>query len=231
VRAIKGVKHVRVASGLRYDLAVLSPEYIEELVTHHVGGYLKIAPEHTEEGPLSKMMKPGIGSYYRFKQLFDSFSKKAGKEQYLIPYFISAHPGTTDNDMVNLALWLKKNDFRPDQVQAFLPTPLAIATAMYHSERNPLKRVSYRSEKVKIIRNSEQRRLHKALLRYHDAENWPIIRKALLNMGRGDLIGNGKQHLVPAWQPADKSVAPHQPNPPRKKKGGPGRTTPRRNKR
>jgi uncharacterized radical SAM protein YgiQ len=231
VRAIKGVKHVRVASGLRYDLAVLSPEYIEELVTHHVGGYLKIAPEHTEEGPLSKMMKPGIGSYYRFKQLFDSFSKKAGKEQYLIPYFISAHPGTTDNDMVNLALWLKKNDFRPDQVQAFLPTPLAIATAMYHSERNPLKRVSHRSEKVKIIRNSEQRRLHKALLRYHDVENWPIIRKALLNMGRGDLIGNGRQHLVPAWQPADKGGSPHKPKTARKKKGGPGRTTPRRNKR
>ena len=229
-RSIKGVKQVRVSSGLRYDLAVLSPEYIEELVTHHVGGYLKIAPEHTEDGPLSKMMKPGIGSYYRFKKLFDRFSRQAGKEQYLIPYFISAHPGTTDTDMLNLALWLKRNDFRPDQVQAFLPTPLAIATAMYHSERNPLKRVSHRSDKVRVIRNPQQRRLHKALLRYHDPENWPLIRQALVNMGRQDLIGNGKEQLVPAQQPANRPRGGAR-NVPRTKKGGPGRTTPRRKQR
>ncbi len=229
VRRIKGVKHVRVASGLRYDLAVLSPDYIEELVTHHVGGYLKIAPEHTEEGPLSKMMKPGIGSYYRFKKLFDHFSKKAGKEQYLIPYFISAHPGTTDTDMLNLALWLKQNDFRPDQVQAFLPTPLAIATAMYHTERNPLKRVSHRSPKVRVIRNPQQRRLHKALLRYHDPENWAVIRQALINMGRSDLIGSGKQHLVPAQQASGWRKTGGR-NAPRIKKGGPDRTTSRRKK-
>jgi len=205
-RKIKGIKKVNVASGLRYDLAVKSPEYIKELVTHHVGGYLKIAPEHTERGPLSKMMKPGIGSYYEFKELFEKYSREAGKEQYLIPYFISAHPGTTDTDMVNLALWLKQNDFKPDQVQAFLPTPLAIATAMYHTEKNPLKKVNHRSEKVRIIRKAEQRKLHKALLRYHDPENWPIIRQALKNMGLNNLIGNGKQHLVPAWQPKHKSA-------------------------
>jgi uncharacterized radical SAM protein YgiQ len=201
-RALPGIKKVFVASGLRYDLAVESPEYIRELVTHHVGGYLKIAPEHIEEGPLSKMMKPGVGSYDRFKKLFDKYSKEAGKEQYLIPYFISAHPGTSDEDMLNLALWLKRNDFRLDQVQAFLPTPLAIASAMYHTGKNPLKRVRYDSEKVSTVRGAKQRRLHKAFLRYHDPENWPLLRATLKKMGRADLIGNGKKHLVPSWQPA-----------------------------
>jgi len=130
-RDIKGVKKILISSGLRYDLAVLNPEYVKELVTHHVGGYLKIAPEHTEGGPLSKMMKPGIGAYDRFKQLFDRFSKEAGKEQYLIPYFIAAHPGTTDQDMMHLALWLKKNGFRADQVQTFYPSPMASATSTF----------------------------------------------------------------------------------------------------
>lgn len=201
-RAVKGVKKVLIGSGLRYDLAVRSPEYIKELVTHHVGGYLKIAPEHTESGPLSKMMKPGIGAYDKFKQLFERFSREAGKEQYLIPYFIAAHPGTSDEDMVNLALWLKRNDFRLDQVQNFLPTPMALATTMYHSERNPLKRVGRGSEAVEVIRAGRQRRLHKAFLRYHDPENWPMLREALKAMGHADLIGNGKKHLIPAWQPA-----------------------------
>ena len=203
-RKLPGIKKVFVASGLRYDLAVQSPEYVKELVTHHVGGYLKIAPEHTEQGPLSKMMKPGIGTYDAFKKMFDKYSKEAGKEQYLIPYFISAHPGTTDEDMLNLALWLKKNDFRPDQVQAFLPTPLAIASAMYHTGKNPLRKVTKDSEKVSIIRGGRQRRLHKAFLRYHDPENWPLLRETLKKMGRADLIGNGKKHLVPAWQPKGK---------------------------
>ncbi len=197
-RSIEGIKKVFVASGLRYDLAVESFDYIRELVTHHVGGYLKIAPEHSEQGPLTKMMKPGIESYYQFKKLFGQYSTQAGKEQYLIPYFISAHPGTTDTDMVNLAIWLKKNGFRPDQVQAFLPTPLSIATAMYYSAKNPLKKVNHRSEKVRVIDKPEQRKLHKALLRYHDPENWPLIRQALKNMGRQDLIGSAKAQLVPA---------------------------------
>ncbi len=200
-RQLKGIKKVNVASGLRYDLAVESPEYIQELVTHHVGGYLKIAPEHTEQNVLSKMMKPGIGTYDKFKELFDKYSKQAGKEQYLIPYFISAHPGTTDADMMNLAIWLKKNKFRTDQVQAFIPTPLAIASAMYHSGKNPLKKVNHRSENVKVVKGEKQRRLHKAFLRYHDPENWPLLREALKNMGRADLIGNGKHHLIPGWQP------------------------------
>lgn len=201
-RALPGVKKILIASGLRYDLAVESPEYVKELVTHHVGGYLKIAPEHTEEGPLSKMMKPGIGSYDRFKQMFEKFSKEAGKEQYLIPYFIAAHPGTTDEDMMNLALWLKRNGFRADQVQAFYPSPMATATAMYHSGKNPLRKVTYKSDAVGTVKGERQRRLHKAFLRYHDPNNWPLLREALKSMGRADLIGNGKHQLIPSIQPA-----------------------------
>jgi|TARA_B110000285_G_scaffold182694_1_gene206567 uncharacterized radical SAM protein YgiQ len=196
-RDIDGVKKVLIASGLRYDLAVKTPEYVKELVSEHVGGYLKIAPEHTEGGPLSKMMKPGIGTYDEFKEMFDKYSKEAGKEQYLIPYFIAGHPGTRDEDMVNLALWLKQHGFRADQVQSFYPSPMAAATAMYYSGKNPIKRISRTSEDVTVPKGARQRRLHKAFLRYHDPENWPMLRQALKNMGRNDLIGNGKKHLVP----------------------------------
>ncbi|MBS0395932.1 MAG: YgiQ family radical SAM protein, partial [Proteobacteria bacterium] len=201
-RALPGVKKVLIASGVRYDLAVESPEYVKELTQHHVGGYLKIAPEAIAEGPLSKMMKPGIGSYDRFKELFDRYSKEAGKEQYLIPYFIAAHPGTSDEDMLELALWLKRNGFRADQVQAFLPSPMATATAMWHTGKNPLRRVTRTSEEVRVPKGLKVRRLHKAFLRYHDANNWPLLREALKRMGRADLIGSGKHQLVPAWQPA-----------------------------
>jgi len=200
-RALKGIKKILIGSGLRYDLAVQSPEYVKELVQHHVGGYLKIAPEHTEQGPLTKMMKPGIGSYDKFKRMFEKYSEEAGKKQYLIPYFIAAHPGTSDEDMMNLALWLKKNGFRADQVQTFYPSPMATATAMYHSNRNPLRKITRDSESVDIVRGERRRRLHKAFLRYHDANNWPVLREALKAMGRADLIGNGKQHLIPTWQP------------------------------
>lgn len=202
-RALKGVKKILIGSGLRYDLAVKSPEYVKELVQHHVGGYLKIAPEHTEGGPLSKMMKPGIGSYDRFKQMFEKYSEEAGKKQYLIPYFIAAHPGTSDEDMMNLAIWLKKNGFRADQVQTFYPSPMATATTMYHTGLNSLKGIHRddRAESVDIVRGEKRRRLHKAFLRYHDPNNWPLLRDALKSMGRADLIGNGKQHLIPTWQP------------------------------
>ncbi|WP_300319837.1 YgiQ family radical SAM protein [Accumulibacter sp.] len=201
-RAVPGVKKVLISSGLRYDLAVRDPQYVRELVSHHVGGYLKIAPEHTEDGPLAHMMKPGMGSYEQFKAMFEKFSKEAGKEQYLIPYFIAAHPGTTDQDMLNLALWLKRNGFRLDQVQTFLPTPMALATAMYHSRKNPLHKVGRTSGQVETVRTGRQRRLHKAFLRYHDANNWPLLREALKQMGRADLIGNGRQQLIPSFQPA-----------------------------
>lgn len=210
-RSLPGIKKVLIASGVRYDLAVESPEYVKELVQHHVGGYLKIAPEAIAEGPLSKMMKPGVGTYDRFKALFDRYSKEAGKEQYLIPYFIAAHPGTTDEDMLELALWLKRNGFRADQVQAFLPSPMATATAMWHSGKNPLRRVGRDTEGVVVPKGLKVRRLHKAFLRYHDANNWPLLREALKRMGRADLIGGGKAHLVPAWQPAGTGGAPAAP--------------------
>jgi uncharacterized radical SAM protein YgiQ len=202
-RALKGVKKILISSGLRYDLAVQSPEYVKELVTHHVGGYLKIAPEHTEQGPLTKMMKPGIGTYDKFKTLFEKYSAEAGKKQYLIPYFIAAHPGTSDEDMMHLAIWLKKNGFRADQVQTFYPSPMATATTMYHTGKNPLRKITRDSETVDIVRGDKRRRLHKAFLRYHDANNWPLLREALKTMGRADLIGNGKHHLIPTFQPLD----------------------------
>ncbi len=207
-RQLRGVKKILIGSGLRYDLAVQNPEYVKELVQHHVGGYLKIAPEHTESGPLSKMMKPGIGTYDRFKAMFEQYSAEAGKKQYLIPYFIAAHPGTSDEDMMNLALWLKRNGFKADQVQTFYPSPMATATAMYHSGLNPLRGIHRdagpggRAEKVDIVRGEKRRRLHKAFLRWHDPNNWPLLREALKTMGRADLIGNGRQHLIPTYQPA-----------------------------
>jgi uncharacterized radical SAM protein YgiQ len=201
-RALPGIKKILIGSGLRYDLANESPEYVKELVTHHVGGYLKIAPEHTETGPLTKMMKPGVGSYDKFKDMFDRFSLEAGKKQFLVPYFIAAHPGTSDEDMMHLAVWLKQHSFRADQVQTFYPSPMATATAMYHTQRNPLRKITRKSEKVDVVRDEPRRRLHKAFLQYHRAENWPLLREALTRMGRADLIGNGKMQLIPAWQPA-----------------------------
>ncbi|MCB1662993.1 MAG: YgiQ family radical SAM protein [Pseudomonadales bacterium] len=201
-RQIPGIKNIAIASGLRYDLAIRDPEYVKELVTHHVGGYLKIAPEHTEDAVLSKMMKPGIGSYEQFKKMFEKYSKEAGKKQYLIPYFIAAHPGCEDMDMLNLALWLKRNKFRIDQVQTFYPSPMSLATAMYHSDRDPLRKVSYKDKRIYTPKNIEQRRLQKAFLRYHDEKNWPVLRKALVVMGRADLIGNGPNQLIPAERKA-----------------------------
>ncbi|PLR45915.1 YgiQ family radical SAM protein [Chimaeribacter arupi] len=206
-RALPGIKKVLIASGVRYDLAVADPRYIRELATHHVGGYLKIAPEHTEAGPLAMMLKPGMGSYHRFKALFDTYSREAGKEQYLIPYFIAAHPGTTDLDMVNLACWLKQQRFRLDQVQNFYPSPLATSTTMYHSGKNPLTKVAYHSADVTVPRGDRQRRLHKALLRYHDPANWPLIRQALEAIGLKQLIGPRRDCLVPAATLAEQRAA------------------------
>jgi uncharacterized radical SAM protein YgiQ len=220
-RALPGIKKVLVASGLRYDLAVKSPEYVRELATHHVGGYLKIAPEHTEAGPLAKMLKPGIGAYDAFKRLFDEASAQAGKKQYLIPYFIASHPGTTDEDMLALALWLKKNGFRADQVQTFLPSPMATATAMYHSGKNPLRKVRRDSEDVAVPRGLKVRRLHKAFLRYHDPASWPVLREALRRLGRADLIGSAPHQLVPLRQPGTVSSLERAQGPARR---APGRT-------
>ena len=205
-RKIKGIKKILIASGVRYDLAIQDPEYVKELASHHVGGYLKIAPEHTEEGPLNNMMKPGMGSYDKFKEMFDHYSKLAGKKQYLIPYFISAHPGTTDKDMINLALWLKENDFKLDQVQNFYPSPLANATTLYHTEINSLKNVKKTSDTVAVPKGTIQRRLHKAILRYHDPANWPLLREAFAKMGLAQkLIGSKPGCLVPHESRAEKN--------------------------
>ncbi|WP_394174639.1 YgiQ family radical SAM protein [Thalassotalea litorea] len=205
-RKVRGIKKVLIASGVRYDLAIQDPEYVKELATHHVGGYLKIAPEHTEDGPLSKMMKPGMGTYDKFKEMFDHYSKVAGKKQFLIPYFISAHPGTTDEDMINLALWLKKHDFKLDQVQNFYPSPLANATTLYHTEIDSLSKIRKTSASVPVAKGGRQRRLHKAILRYHDPVNWPIIREALTKKGLArKLIGNGPQFLVPPETRSEKN--------------------------
>ncbi|MEC4727443.1 YgiQ family radical SAM protein [Shewanella sp. D64] len=197
-REVPGIKKILIASGVRYDLASQDPRYVKELATHHVGGYLKIAPEHTEDGPLNKMMKPGMGTYDKFKELFDKYSREAGKKQYLIPYFISAHPGTSNEDMVNLALWLKGEKFKLDQVQNFYPSPMANATTIYHTELNSLKNVKHTSETVTVPKGGRQRKLHKALLRYHDPLGWPMIREALIEMGKEKLIGGGLNCLVPA---------------------------------
>lgn len=198
-RKLSGIKKILIASGVRYDLAVEDPLYVKELVEHHVGGYLKIAPEHTEKNPLDKMMKPGMSTYDTFKAMFEKYSKAAGKKQYLIPYFISAHPGTTDKDMINLALWLKSNNFKLDQVQNFYPSPLANATTMYYSEKNPLHKISKDSEDVFSAKGGRQRKLHKAILRYHVPENWPLIRETLKKLGLArKLIGKGQHCLVPA---------------------------------
>ena len=203
-RKVPGIKKILIASGVRYDLAIEDPRYVKELVQHHVGGYLKIAPEHTEKSPLDIMMKPGMGTYDKFKEMFDRFSAEAGKKQYLIPYFISAHPGTNDKDMLTLALWLKQYKFKLDQVQNFYPSPLANATAVYHTELNSLHKVRETDEKVVVPKGARQRRLHKALLRYHDPANWPIIREYLLKTGNRHLIGRGPKHLVPPESLAEK---------------------------
>jgi uncharacterized radical SAM protein YgiQ len=229
-RELEGVKKVVVASGLRYDLAVKDPEYVKELVTHHVGGYLKIAPEHSEDGPLTKMMKPGMGTYYEFKEMFERFSKEADKKQYLIPYFISAHPGATNEDMMSLGLWLKNNDFRVDQVQNFYPSPMASATTMYYTEKNPLKPLGRNNdERIFSAKTQEQRTLHKAFLRYHDPDNWPMLRKALRRMGRADLIGSGASFLVPGESRREKEVQRRESRKPRAQSRS-SRSAPRRRK-
>ncbi len=198
VRKLPGIKKALIGSGVRYDLALKSPEYVKELATHHVGGYLKIAPEHTEKTPLSVMMKPDMACYNQFAEMFDQYSKQAGKKQYLIPYFIAAHPGTTTEDMLNLALWLKKNNYKLEQVQTFLPSPMTISTAIYYSGKNPLNETANNGKSIPVPRGLKIRRLHKAFLLYHAPENRRLLQTALKEMGREDLIGDSPKCLIPA---------------------------------
>ncbi|MBE2253134.1 MAG: YgiQ family radical SAM protein [Myxococcus sp.] len=201
VRKEEGVKHVFIASGVRYDLAELNPEYVKELAAHHTGGQLSVAPEHVSPGVLEKMKKPGIESYERFQTMFACASKDAGKEQYDIPYFISGHPGSSLEDMVELALWLKKNGRRPRQVQDFIPTPMSMAAAMYFTGLDPMK-----MEPVYTARGLKEKRLQKALLLYWNPEHWEDAREALTQAGRTDLIGHGKDALVPPGSGAPSSL-------------------------
>jgi uncharacterized radical SAM protein YgiQ len=202
VRSEKGIKRVFIASGVRYDLAERSPEFIEELAKHHTGGQLSVAPEHNESGVLDKMKKPGIASYERFAQAFCQASEKAGKEQYLVPYFISGHPGSTLDDAVSLAVYLKQHDMRPRQVQDFIPTPMAIATTMFYTGVDPLT-----GEPVYTARDMREKRMMKALIFYWDAQHWPLAREALRKAGRADLIGRHPGALVPPEGAADRVAA------------------------
>jgi len=212
-RAVPGIKKILIGSGVRYDLAIRQPEYVRELAAHHVGGYLKVAPEHTEPGPLAAMSKPPIELYDRFAELFGKASRAAGKEQYLIPYFIAGHPGTTDEDMLETALWLKRNRLRVDQVQLFLPSPMSVATTMFYSGRGARPPGAV----VPVPRGHRARQLQKAFLRYHDPGNWPLLREALRRMGRADLIGPGRHRLVPARQPQGRDPIPEGKRRPRRR--------------
>jgi uncharacterized radical SAM protein YgiQ len=192
VRAEHGIKKVFIASGVRYDLAERSPAFIRELAQHHTGGQVSVAPEHNDPDVLDRMKKPPIGSYERFAQAFCQASESAGKEQYLVPYFISGHPGSTLRDTIELALYLKRNKMRPRQVQDFIPTPMAIATAMYHTGIDPLT-----GKAVYSATDLREKRMMKALLFYWDKAHWPLAREALRKASRHDLIGKGARCLVP----------------------------------
>ncbi len=192
-RDVPGVERVLVASGVRMDLAQKSPEYLEELAAHHVGGHLKVAPEHTDPDVLKRMKKPEINDYQSFDRAFKDASRRAGKTQYTVPYFISAHPGSDLNAMIDLALFLKRNGYRPDQVQDFIPAPFDIATCMYYTGIDP-----FTGEEVYTARHLNDRKLQRALLQFFKPENYFEVRKALLEAGRGDLIGSGCDALIPA---------------------------------
>jgi uncharacterized radical SAM protein YgiQ len=192
VRAEPGVERVYVASGVRYDLAARSPEFIRELARHHTGGQLSVAPEHTNPEVLDKMKKPPIEHYERFAQAFCQASEQAGKEQYLVPYFISGHPGSTLKDTIELGLWLKSKNMRPRQVQDFIPTPMAIATTMYVTGIDPLT-----NQPVPVVRDLREKRMMKALLYWWDEAHHELAREALKKAGRADLIGHGPHCLVP----------------------------------
>jgi uncharacterized radical SAM protein YgiQ len=192
VREEEGVSKVFIASGVRYDLAERSPEFVRELAQHHTGGQLSVAPEHNKKDVLDRMKKPGIQSYERFVEQFRCASESAGKEQHLVPYFISGHPGSTLREMVDLAVYLKQNGMRPRQVQDFIPTPMSMAACMYYTGLDPFTR-----KPVYTAKDLHEKRLQKALLLYWDPTHHDDVREALIKAGRGDLIGTKPHCLVP----------------------------------
>ncbi|HEY3493468.1 MAG TPA: DUF3362 domain-containing protein, partial [Polyangiaceae bacterium] len=225
IRKERTVKRAFIASGVRYDLAERSPEFVAELARHHTGGQLSVAPEHNDPQVLKRMKKPGIESYERFADTFCQASDAAGKEQYLIPYFITGHPGSTFTDTIALARYLKRNGIRPRQIQDFIPTPMAVATAMYHTGIDPLS-----GDPVPVVRDLREKRMLKALILWWDDKQWPLAREALKKAGRKDLIGRGPECLVP-WGGGDDSGTrrPHKPQRPnRPDRRSPGKAPPRR---
>jgi uncharacterized radical SAM protein YgiQ len=196
VRETPGVKTVRVASGIRMDLARFDDEYLEDMARHHVGGQLKVAPEHTSAKVLDLMKKPATSTFDEFAQKFAAASERAGKEQYLIPYFIASHPGSGVPEMIELAVFLKQRGYKPRQVQDFIPAPMDIATCMYWTGLDPMT-----MQPVTTVKKLKDRETQRALMQFFKPENWFVVRQALLDAGRQDLIGNGPQCLIPAQPP------------------------------
>lgn len=199
VRKEPGVRKAFVASGIRMDLAQLSPEYVQELAEHHVGGRLKVAPEHTSESVLGLMKKPSIANFDVFAKQYREASAKVGKpKQFLVPYFIASHPGSGLHEMIDLAVYLKRNGYRPDQVQDFIPAPFDIATCMWYTGVDPMT-----GRAVEIARNMRDRKLQRALMQFFKPQNYFEVREALVQSGRTDLIGNGCDCLIPANPPKE----------------------------
>jgi uncharacterized radical SAM protein YgiQ len=193
-----GIRKVLVSSGIRMDLAQLQPEYVRELAAHHVGGRLKVAPEHTDPGVLAVMKKPDIDNFGTFAKEFETASKRAGKpKQFLVPYFIASHPGSDLSAMIDLAVYLKRNGYRPDQVQDFIPAPFDIATCMYYAGIDP-----FTKQPVTVARDLRDRKLQRALMQFFKPANWFAVREALLKAGRADLIG-GCDGLIAAEPPKE----------------------------
>ena len=195
-RAVQGVKKVLVASGIRMDLARLSPEYMSELTRHHVGGRLKVAPEHASKRVLALMKKPGHETFEDFADKFRRENEKAGKKQFVVPYYIASHPGSELSDMIELAVFLKRNGYKPDQVQDFIPAPFDLATAMYYTGKDP-----ETGKAVPVAKNLGERKLQRALLQFFKPQNYFEVREALLKAGRKDLIGEGCDCLIPSNPP------------------------------
>jgi radical SAM superfamily enzyme YgiQ (UPF0313 family) len=194
-----GIRKILVSSGIRMDLAQLDDNYVRELAAHHVGGRLKVAPEHTDAGVLEKMKKPSIDNFGSFARKFTKASKAAGKpKQFLLPYFIASHPGSDLNAMIDLAVYLKRNGYRPDQVQDFIPAPFDVATCMYYTGIDP-----FTKKPVQVAKGLRDRKLQRALMQFFKPANWFAVREALIEAGRADLIGNGCDCLIPAQPPKE----------------------------
>jgi uncharacterized radical SAM protein YgiQ len=193
LRQIKGVKKVFVRSGIRYDYVLQDKDnsFLEELCNHHVSGQLRLAPEHVSDKVLNYMGKPKFKVYLDFVEKFDQMNKKLDKDQYIVPYFISSHPGSTLEDAIALAQYIKETGHSPEQVQDFYPTPGTLSTCMYYTEMDPLT-----MEPIYVPNSFEEKRMQRALMQYDRKENYRLVKKALIKAGREDLIGSAKRALI-----------------------------------